>query len=265
MTAVLPGAAPAAGPDRGQVIGVPVNVGSMATVAQEILRQARRRVGGYVCVANVHMLVEARRDGGLREVMERAAVVASDGMPLVWCLRRHGFEHAGQVRGPELMIRLCEAAAAEDMPVYFYGGDDELMAALRATLQRQIPGLQIAGTDAAPMLPRRPAVDDAAVERIRASGARLVFVGLGCPKQEFWMAAHRPRLDAVMIGVGQAFGIAAGLLPEAPAWMRRAGLEWLFRVASEPRRLWRRYLVTNSLFIFFLLGEATSRLLRPSA
>jgi N-acetylglucosaminyldiphosphoundecaprenol N-acetyl-beta-D-mannosaminyltransferase len=195
--------------------------------------------------------------------MEGAALVASDGMPLVWYLRRHGFEQAGQVRGPELMIRLCEAAAAEGLPVYFYGGDDELMAALRATLNARIPGLKIAGTEAAPMLARRPAVDDAAVQRIRASGAGLLFVGLGCPKQEFWMAAHRPHLDAVMVGVGQAFSIAAGLLPEAPSWMRRTGFEWLFRVASEPRRLWRRYLVTNSLFIYFVIGEVTARLLRP--
>jgi N-acetylglucosaminyldiphosphoundecaprenol N-acetyl-beta-D-mannosaminyltransferase len=262
--AVLPGAVPVMGPDRGQVIGLPVNVGSMATVAHEITRLAHHGAGGYVCVANVHMLVEARRDAQLRRVMERAAVVASDGLPLVWYLRRHGFEQARQVRGPELMIRLCEAAAAEDMPVYFYGGDAALMAELRVALDARIPTLRIAGMEGAPMLPRQPEVDEAAVERIRASGAKLVFVGLGCPKQEFWMAAHRPHLDAVMVGVGQAFGIAAGLLPEAPEWMRRVGLEWLFRVASEPRRLWRRYLVTNSLFIFFLLGEAASRLLRPS-
>ena len=164
------------------------------------------------------------------------------------------------------MIRVCEAAAAEGLPVYFYGGDGGLMAELRVALQHRIPDLQIAGMETAPMLPRQPEVDPATVERIRNSGARIVFIGLGCPKQEFWTAAYRPHLPAVLIGVGQAFGIAAGLLPQAPEWMRRSGLEWLFRLVLEPRRLWRRYLVTNSLFIAFVLGEAAGRLVRhPTA
>jgi N-acetylglucosaminyldiphosphoundecaprenol N-acetyl-beta-D-mannosaminyltransferase len=154
------------------------------------------------------------------------------------------------------MIGLCEAAAAEGLPVYFYGGDQALMAALVDALRRRLPALRIAGAEAAPLLPRQPEPDQATIERIRGSGARLVFVGLGCPKQEFWMQAHRAHLDAVLVGVGQAFGIAAGIVPEAPAWMRRSGLEWLFRLASEPRRLWRRYLVTNTLFAAYVLGDA---------
>jgi N-acetylglucosaminyldiphosphoundecaprenol N-acetyl-beta-D-mannosaminyltransferase len=238
------------------VIGLPVSVGNMTSVTRAIVGLGRRGAGGHVCVANVHMLVEARRDEALREVLERASLVVSDGLPLIWQLRRHGFPQAEQVRGPELMIRVCETAADENVPVYFYGGDDALMAQLRAALHRRVPTLQIAGMEAAPMLPRRPEVDEATLERIRGSGARVVFVGLGCPKQEFWMTAYRPHLPAVLVGVGQAFGIAAGQVREAPEWMRRAGLEWLFRVGSEPRRLWRRYLVTNSLFGLFLLREA---------
>jgi N-acetylglucosaminyldiphosphoundecaprenol N-acetyl-beta-D-mannosaminyltransferase len=260
-TIALPGEAPPpAGPEWGQVIGLPVTVGTTTTACQEILRLARRGEGGQVCVANVHMLVEARRDGALREVLERAALVVSDGTPLVWQLRRLGFTHAQQVRGPDLLTGLCEAAAAEGLPVYFYGGDEALMAALVTALERRLPALRIAGAQAAPMLPRQPAKDGATIERIRRSGARLVFVGLGCPKQEFWMHAHRAHLDAVLLGVGQAFGIAAGSVREAPAWMRGSGLEWLFRLACEPRRLWRRYLVTNTLFGAFLLGETASRM-----
>jgi N-acetylglucosaminyldiphosphoundecaprenol N-acetyl-beta-D-mannosaminyltransferase len=179
-------------------------------------------------------------------------------MPLVWQLRRHGFAQVQQVRGPDLTLALCEQAAAAGLPVYFYGGDPGLMAELQATLRARIPALRIAGAEAAPALPRQPAADPALVERIRASGARLVFVGLGCPKQEFWMHAHRPHLDAVLVGVGQAFGIIAGHVQEAPGWVRRAGLEWLFRLLSEPRRLWRRYLVTNTLFGIFVLREAFS-------
>jgi N-acetylglucosaminyldiphosphoundecaprenol N-acetyl-beta-D-mannosaminyltransferase len=264
-TIALPGEPPSpSGPEWGQVIGLPVTVGTATTVCQEILRLARRGDGGHVCVANVHMLVEARRDAALREVLERASLVVSDGNPLVWQLRRHGFTHAQQVRGPDLMIALCEAAAAEGLPVYFYGGDQALMATLVDALRRRLPAIRIAGAESAPMLPRQPEPDSATIERIRHSGARLVFVGLGCPKQEFWMQAHRAQLDAVLVGVGQAFGIAAGIVPEAPAWMRRSGLEWLFRLASEPRRLWRRYLVTNTLFGAFLLGETASRMVSGS-
>jgi N-acetylglucosaminyldiphosphoundecaprenol N-acetyl-beta-D-mannosaminyltransferase len=248
----------ARGLEWGRVIGLPVTVGDPAKVSREILRRGREGAGGHVCVANVHMLVEARHDPELRQVLDDAALVLSDGMPLVWQLHRHGFAQAEQVRGPDLTVRLCEEAAAAGLPVYFYGGQPKLMAELRAVLEREIPALRIAATEAAPMLPRQPQTDPALVERIRASGARLVLVGLGCPKQEFWMQAHRPHLDAVLVGVGQAFGIIAGQVPEAPVWMRRAGLEWLFRVISEPRRLWRRYLVTNTLFGMFLLREALS-------
>jgi N-acetylglucosaminyldiphosphoundecaprenol N-acetyl-beta-D-mannosaminyltransferase len=158
------------------------------------------------------------------------------------------------------MIRLCEAAAAHGLPVYFYGGDQASMARLVDALRERVPTLPVAGSEVPPMLPRQPDFEPATAERIRRSGARLVFVGLGCPKQEFWMQAHRAHLDAVMVGVGQAFGIAAGTVPEAPAWMRRSGLEWLFRLASEPRRLWRRYLITNTFFGAYLLGEAASRM-----
>ncbi len=262
----VPGEAPSPpGLEWGRVIGLPVTVGNPTSVGREILRLSRERVGGQVCVANVHMLVEARRDPALRHVLEEAALVVSDGKPLAWQLRRHGFAHAEQVRGPDLTVSLCEQAAAAGLPVYFYGGDRSLMAELESVLHARMPTLRIAGAEPAPLLPRQPGVDAAVVERIRSSGARLVFVGLGCPKQEFWMHAHRPHLDAVLVGVGQAFGIIAGQVPEAPAWMRRLGLEWLFRVASEPRRLWRRYLVTNSLFTVFLFREAFVRPLKLSS
>ena len=249
------GPAPPAALVWGRVIGLPVAVGDMASMSGEIIRRARQGSGGYVCVANAHMLVAARREPAFREVVERAPLVVSDGAPLVWQLRRQGFAEAGQVRGPDLMLRLCERAAETGVPVYLYGGDEALIAELRVVLSRRAPNLVVAGAEAAPILPPRPGFDAAMVERIRRSGARLVLVGLGCPKQEYWMQAHTPHLDAVLIGVGQAFAIAAGRMPEAPLWMRQRGLEWLFRLVSEPKRLWRRYLVTNSLFIGYVLGE----------
>ena len=239
----------------GRVIGLPVAAGTMPLVSQEIVRLARAGRGGHVCVANVHMVVTARRDPHLRAVMESAAVVVSDGMPLVWRLRRAGFSEAEQVRGPNLTLELCRRAAAEGLPVYFYGGEPALIATILERLRAELPDMIVAGAEAPPMLPARPAADPRTVERIRGSGARIVFVGLGCPKQEFWMQAYRPHLDAVLLGVGQAFAIAAGQVREAPAWMRRRGLEWLYRLAIEPRRLWRRYLVTNSLFIVYVMRE----------
>jgi N-acetylglucosaminyldiphosphoundecaprenol N-acetyl-beta-D-mannosaminyltransferase len=247
----------------GRVIGLPVAVGNMAGITRAVLDLAKRGAGGQVCVANVHMLTTARGDPELRTVLERAALVVSDGKPLVWRLRQQGFRQAEQVRGPDLMLRVCEAAAAEGVPVYFYGGDEQLISALGAELKRRWPDLVIAGAEAPPLLPPRPEVDPAVAERIRASGARILFVGLGCPKQEFWMHAYAPELAAVQLGVGQAFAIAAGQLREAPAWVRGLGLEWLFRLASEPRRLWRRYLVTNSLFLAYLIGESWTRWSHP--
>jgi N-acetylglucosaminyldiphosphoundecaprenol N-acetyl-beta-D-mannosaminyltransferase len=247
----------------GRVIGLPVAVGDMARVSRAVLDLAKRGAGGHVCVANVHMLTTARGDPDLRAVLERAALVVSDGKPLVWRLRRLGFREAQQVRGPELMLKVCEEAAAEAVPVYFYGGDAPLIDALEAELKRRFPGLRIAGAEAAPILPARPEVDPAALERIRRSGARIVFVALGCPKQEFWMGAYASHLDAVLLGVGQAFAIAAGQLREAPGWLRGLGFEWLFRLVLEPRRLWRRYLVTNSLFLAYLIGDSWTRWFRP--
>ena len=206
-----------------------------------------------------HKLTTARRDADLRRLLDQAALVVSDGRPLVWSLRRQGFAAAEQVRGPDLTWRLCEAAAEGGLPVWFHGGDPALARALEARLRLRLPGLVVAGIEVPPMLPARPPADPHTAARIRRSGARLVFVGLGCPKQELWMQAQAPLLDSVLIGVGQAFGIVAGHVAEAPPWMQRSGLEWLFRLAREPRRLWRRYLVGNTTFLALELAGRLRR------
>lgn len=237
--------------EKARVIGAPVSAGSFYEVADTVVDAARAGHGGHVCVANVHMVTTARSDPDLLDVMEHALVVTSDGMPLVWSLRRQG-RRAERVAGPDLMIHLCARAAAENLPVYLYGGTEETMTALMRTLAARFPGLEVAGWETPPMLPQKPPFDADVAARIEASGARLVFVGLGCPKQEFWMAAHAPHISGVLLGVGAAFEFHAGITARAPRWMQKAGLEWLFRLASEPRRLWRRYLVTNSLFLWRL-------------
>jgi N-acetylglucosaminyldiphosphoundecaprenol N-acetyl-beta-D-mannosaminyltransferase len=240
---------------------VPITAGTLKKVTRAIVNVAGED-GGYVCVANVHMVTIARRNAGLLRVMENAKLVTSDGMPLVWALRQQGFKYAERVAGPDLVGPLCELAAKEGLPIYFFGGTPKTVQALNKVIARRFPALQVAGCEAPPVLPQRPVVDPAVVERINASGARIVFVGLGCPKQEFWMEAYTPHLSAVLIGVGVAFDLTAGTVPRAPLWMQERGLEWLFRLAAEPQRLLRRYLVTNTLFCWYLAVECLQGYLR---
>jgi len=239
--------------ETGNVIGLPVTAGTFDEVAGEIIRLAGDHEKGVVCVANAHMLTTARRDPELAEILNNATIVTSDGMPLVWALRRQGLRQAERVAGPDLVVRLCELASERSLPVYFYGGTDDTLPALREAITRAFPDLPVAGLEAPPRLPLRPATDERVGTRIASKGPRIVFVGLGCPKQEFWMANHLDQVNALTIGVGAAFDFLAGQTRRAPVWMQRFGLEWLFRFLSEPRRLWKRYLVTNSLFVLDVL------------
>ncbi len=239
-----------------QLFGVRVDAGDMDRACEQILAAGTRRQGGLVCVANVDMLTRARNTPRLLAVMQSALAVTADGMPLVWAQRRLlGLEGAQRVRGPDLMLELCSRAQDLGLPLYFYGGMPEEIALLRQALVRQFPRLLIAGIESPPMLAAEPGFDSATVERINASGAALVFVGLGCPKQEYWMAAQQPHLLPVSLGVGLAFALLAGTKSQAPAWMRNAGLEWLYRLCQEPGRLWKRYLVGNSRFVWYALCE----------
>lgn len=240
---------------KGNVTGVPVTVGNLESVAAKIKETSLENAGGYVCIANVHQITEARRDPQLKEVMENASIVTSDGMPLVWSLRRQGHRDAERVAGPDLTLRLCEVAESDEIPVYFYGGSPESVKKLKESLNKRFPNLNLSGCESPPMLPEKPPVDMEVVKRIRSSGAKIVFVGLGCPKQDFWMAAYSSHLHAVLIGVGAAFDFLSGAAPRAPLWMQRTGLEWLFRLVTEPRRLWKRYLITNTLFLWYYFRD----------
>ncbi len=217
----------------------------------------------YVCVANVHMTMEAFDDPSFRDIVNRADLVTSDGMPLVWMLRRLGLPQAERVYGPTLTLHVCEAAAAAGVPVGFYGGAPEAVEGLKAELARRFPDLDVRYAYSPPFRSLSQEEDVDIVAAIVASGARILFVGLGCPKQERWMAKHAQRLPLVQLGVGAAFDFHAGRVKQAPAWMQDRGLEWLFRLAVEPRRLWRRYLVHNPRFVFFaglqLLGVGWGR------
>jgi N-acetylglucosaminyldiphosphoundecaprenol N-acetyl-beta-D-mannosaminyltransferase len=236
---------------RAQVLGVRVDAGNLESAAAKIIGLAQAGERGYICVANVHMVVTAKQDEALKDIMQAASMVTSDGMPLVWLLRRSGLD-ARRVAGPDLLNALFEPAARQGIPVYFFGSNQQVLSGIREVLHSRHPDLRIGGMESPAQLGDRPSFDAAAAGRIGASGARIVFVGLGCPKQEFWMAQHAEAVPAIMIGVGAAFDFIAGTKRRAPPWMQRHGLEWLFRLASEPKRLWRRYFLTNSLFLLML-------------
>ncbi|MEB3289082.1 MAG: WecB/TagA/CpsF family glycosyltransferase, partial [Leptolyngbya sp.] len=232
-----------------RILKTRVDATSYEDACHRIQAWAEARQSCYVVVANVHVVMTAYRDPRYQAVVNQAALVTPDGMPLVWGLRRLGIAHQPRVYGPDLMLAWCERAAQTGLPLYLYGGTEETLQKLREALQRQFPGLPIAGSYAPPFRALSPQEDAADVARIQQSGSRVVLVGLGCPKQEQWMYRQLGQVNGVMIGVGAAFNFFSGEVSQAPRWMMALGLEWLYRLSQEPRRLWRRYAINNPLFI----------------
>ena len=257
----------AARPSR-HVLGMRVDAVSMDEATRHVIEAARRREPSYVCVANVHMVMEAWDDPTFQGLVNDASMVVADGMPLVWALRALGVTSATRVRGPDLVWSVTAAAARAGVPVALYGGAPDVLTTFGRRLQEHAPQLDIREMISPPFGAR--SLDEQAedVVRLRGSGARIVLVGLGCPKQERWMAQHHAAMPAVLIGVGAAFDFHAGRMREAPAWMQRVGAEWLFRLAQEPRRLWRRYARHNPRFVAFfalqLLGLSPRRRRGPA-
>jgi N-acetylglucosaminyldiphosphoundecaprenol N-acetyl-beta-D-mannosaminyltransferase len=237
------------------IINVQVNETSYDSATRQIEAWAQKGESRYVCVANVHMLMEAYDSSEFARMVNTADLVTPDGMPLVWIMRAKG--HSGQTRvyGPTLMLHVLHAAAQQNLSVGFYGSKPEVLNMLVNRMQTHYQSLSVAFSCSPPFNLISPEEDEVIVEKINGSGAQILFVGLGCPKQEAWMAQHRDRVKAVMIGVGAAFDFHAGLKLQAPHWMQRLGLEWFFRVLTEPRRLWRRYLVHNPRFIFLAVAD----------
>lgn len=194
--------------------------------------------------------MEARDDPAFRDVLNGAYLVVPDGFPVAAMLRTQGFRSQRRVPGPDLMLELCREAAERGIRVGFYGSSEECLDLLAHRLPAKIPTLQIAYQYSPPDKTFTNSEDEEIVEKIKESGAQILFVGLGCPKQERWMHAHVHRVGTVMVGVGAAFDFHAGLLQRAPKWMQAVGLEWLYRLAKEPRRLWRRYLKHNPRFVY---------------
>lgn len=232
------------------ILGSRIDCTSYPDACDRILDWARDRRSCYVIAANVHVVMTAYWQKSYQRIVNHAALVTPDGMPLVLALRLLGQRRQTRVYGPDLMLALCDRAARQQIPIYFYGGSEATLQKLTTNLQAQFPTLPIAGTYAPPFRPLTAAEEQADCDRIQASGAAIVFVGLGCPKQEQWMARQVDRLPAVMIGVGAAFRFHSGEVSQAPRWMMALSLEWLYRLGAEPQRLWKRYLINNPAFLF---------------
>lgn len=235
------------------IIGTRVDTTSYLHATRIVLDWSTRQESRYVCAANVHMLMEARDSSEYAKVVNTADLVTPDGMPLVWMTRLKGQRNQQRVYGPTLMFHILEASARENIPVGFYGSSPKVLQTLTARMQAQFPNLKITYSFSPPFREIDHEEDMQIVENIRTSGARILFVGLGCPKQEKWMAEHRGKINAVMLGVGAAFDFHAGVKSQAPTWMQKIGLEWVYRLLTEPHRLWRRYLYHNPRFIFLAI------------
>lgn len=242
---------------RVNILGVGVHAITMTQALDQISTWIEQDTRQYISICTVHTIMECRQSEPVRRAVNQAGLATPDGMPLVWLGRLKSKHSVTRVYGPDLMLALCELSAQRGYRHFFYGGAAGVADLLAQRLQTHFPGLQIAGTYCPPYRPLTYQEDPYVIEQINQAKPDIVWVGLGTPKQDLWMAAHRHRLTApVLIAVGAAFDFHAGRIPQAPKWMQRSGLEWFFRLLQEPRRLWYRYLVYNPLFILLTLIQS---------
>jgi N-acetylglucosaminyldiphosphoundecaprenol N-acetyl-beta-D-mannosaminyltransferase len=224
------------------ILNVLISVINISQTLRSLEENVNLKKASYICVTPAHSIMDCQADPNLRDIYNRSSLTTPDGMSLVWLLRAYGHKHVERVYGPDLMLAACQYGLSRGWRHYFYGGAEGIPERLAEVLCVRFPGLQVAGLESPPFRPLTPAEDEAAVERMLASRADIIWVGLGAPRQEFWMAEHVERLGRpVLIGVGAAFDFLSGAKPQAPRWVQRSGLEWLYRFLHEPRRLWPRY------------------------
>ncbi len=236
--------------ERVNILGVGVSAINMDMALAAIADALERREKGYICVTGVHGVSEAQSDEAFRKILNDSFLCTPDGMPLVWVGRGHGHRQMDRVYGPDLMLAVMEASQKAGWRHFFYGGANQTAERLRNRLQERFPKLLVTGVYEPPFRPLNPDERAELIRQVAAAAPDVVWIGLSTPKQERFMAEFLPELDTtLMIGVGAAFDFHAGRIRQAPRWMQRSGLEWLFRLACEPRRLWKRYLKNNPLFI----------------
>jgi N-acetylglucosaminyldiphosphoundecaprenol N-acetyl-beta-D-mannosaminyltransferase len=252
-------------PRKQEVLGVGISATSYSEVADtcaEWLADKSSGAARYICVTSVHGLMEARKSPEVRAILNGAAIATPDGMPLVWALRSFGIKDQQRVYGPNLMLTLCERAETRGHRIFLYGGRPETLSVLRENLLSRFPALQICGSYSPPFRQLTPEEEQQVQTMIRDAAPDIVFVGISTPKQEQWMASHRDRFPGVvMVGVGAAFDFHAGRVKQAPEWMQRRGLEWLFRLTTEPARLWKRYLLVTPWFLPYWAIQKASMVL----
>jgi len=237
-------------PPRVNVLGVGVHALNLRSAVAVLQSAIESRTKGYVCVTGVHGVSEAQSNPSFRGILNDAFLNTPDGMPMVWMGRWYGFREMQRVYGPDLLLEVCEASQASGWKHFFYGGGPGTAEALAAVLQSKFPKLQVVGTHTPPFRPLTPEEFEALQAQIATAQPDIVWVGLSTPKQELFMSSNLPCLDVpVMIGIGAAFDLIAGNVRQSPRWIQRSGFEWLYRLIQEPRRLWRRYLKNNPLFV----------------
>lgn len=242
---------------RVDILGIRISAVNMPQALENLVRHIGAGRQGYVCVTDVNALLHARRDPELRRIFNTSTMTVPDGVPLVWAGKSAGADWMGRVCGPDLMPALLNAATEHGWSSYFLGGAPHVAEEMIENFRRTIPGLKVAGFQSPPFRELSPEEESALVQEINESGAQIVWVGLGAPKQERWMDSYRGRLTAsLMVGVGAAFDMHAGRVSRAPRWMQRSGLEWSYRLAQEPRRLWKRYTRNFPVFVLALCRRA---------
>lgn len=235
------------------ILGVPISALNMPLAVETIERWVDENEPHYVCIFTVHSVMECQDDPQMLRIAKGAGMCTPDGMPLVWLSRKAGHDKVSRVYGPDLMLELAERSAQTGHRHFFYGGMPGVADELAETLTVRFPGLQVAGTHTPPMQSKGEIESEDTIRKINDSGADIVWCGLGTPKQDYWVANHLSLLNApVLIAVGAAFDFHTGRVKQAPAWMQRNGLEWFFRLTQDPRRLWKRYVVGNSRFVWNL-------------
>lgn len=236
------------------ILGVQVAVTDMEKILRFLKENLDELKGNYICVSNVHTTVMAYEDDNYRKIQNEAAVVLPDGKPLsVLERKRGGFLDAEKVSGPDFMPEVFKLSEKMGYRHFFYGATEQTLGLLKNNLERKYPNLRIAGMYAPPFCQLTKEEDNEIIQKINDSKADFLWIGLGAPKQEIWMASHKNKAHAVMIGVGAGFDFHAGVVKRAPVWMQRCGLEWLYRLFQDPKRLWKRYVVSNSKFVWYVL------------
>jgi len=236
---------------RANVVNAHICAVTFERAIKQIEDYIEQRGNHYICFSNVHTVITCRKDAEFRRVTNEADLALPDGMPLVWALKLLGYGQHGRVYGPDVLLALCLQSKEKGYSHFFYGGNEGVPELLVTKLTKRFPWLKVAGYYSPPFRPLTVQEDDDVIDMINNSGADILWVGLGAPKQELWMADHQKRITVpVMLGVGAAFDFHSGKVKQAPRCLQNTGLEWLFRLCMEPRRLWRRYLYNNPLFIF---------------